>query len=162
MARFAMKCYGLPVDAGLITACWRQRSMRASSATACGTRSSGQPRPWLHHDSPAVLALSHQGASLNLRRLSALCGASHVQQRFPRTQKHAKPQGSRSAHPYGRLSHDGRPLAKEHTHGTAYRGFLHIPPSCGARHEGGHAESRIMPCNTWQAPFASAFSGISW
>jgi hypothetical protein len=73
-----MGCYGLPVDAGLITACWRQRSMMASSATACGTRSSGQPRPWLHHDSPAVLALSHQGASLNLRRLSALCGVART------------------------------------------------------------------------------------
>jgi len=38
----------------------------ASSATAWGTQSSGQPRLRLHHDSPAVLALSHQDASLNL------------------------------------------------------------------------------------------------
>jgi hypothetical protein len=31
-----------------------------------------------------------------------------------------RPQGYRSAHPYGRLSHEGRTLAKEHTYGTAY------------------------------------------
>ena len=88
---------------------------RASSATVCGTQSSGQtvslnsrgegrvnslhwatrsrpprrragqPRPWLHHDSPAVLALSHQDASLNLRRLSALCEVARtIPSRRPR------------------------------------------------------------------------------
>jgi hypothetical protein len=59
-----MGCYGLPADAGLMK--------------AHGTPSSGQPRLWLHHDSPAVLALSHQDASLNLRRLSALCGVART------------------------------------------------------------------------------------
>jgi len=33
-------------------------------------------------------------------------------------------------------------------------GFFAQPPSCRAPHEGGYAESQIMPGNTWYNTFA--------